>query len=66
MLKKHVSIIHSTSAMTALQRKLLNALLFNAYDQLLCADEHAISLSELSALVGFNSKNTRHLKQALV
>jgi hypothetical protein len=32
ILKKHVSTIHAVADLSALQRKLVNALLFNAYD----------------------------------
>ena len=34
-LKKHVAVIHSSNKLTLLQRKIANALLFNAYEELL-------------------------------
>ena len=45
ILKKHVSAIHIGAKLSLLQRKLVNALLYNAYDELLTAREHSISAS---------------------
>lgn len=44
-LKKHVAIIHSSNKISLLQRKISNALLFNAYDDLLTKDEHEIHVT---------------------
>jgi len=66
ILKKHVSAIHAVADLTALQRKLVNALLYNAYDQLLTERDHKISTRILCEMIGFDSKNISYLKEALV
>jgi hypothetical protein len=43
----------------------VNALLYNAYDQLLTAQNHGISASVLCEMIGFDSKNIGYLKGAL-
>lgn len=65
VLKKHVAAIHIGAKLSLLQRKLVNALLYNAYDQLLTAQEHEISASVLCEMIGFDSKNIGYLKGAL-
>ena len=65
ILKKHVSAIHIGAKLSLLQRKLVNALLYNAYDHLLTAKEHQISASLLCEMIGFDSNNTAYLKAAL-
>lgn len=65
ILKKHVAAIHIGAKLSLLQRKLVNALLYNAYDQLLTAQEHEISASVLCEMIGFDSKNIGYLKGAL-
>jgi len=65
ILKKHVAAIHIGAKLSLLQRKLVNALLYNAYDQLLTAQEHHISASVLCEMIGFDSKNIGYLKGAL-
>src|SRR5689334_18125166 len=64
-LKKHVNAIHSSSAMTLVQRKITNALLYNAYDNLLKKDEHQISIKKLCELIGYDSNDHKLLKKAL-
>jgi len=66
ILKKHVSAIHAVADLTALQRKLVNALLYNAYDGLLTVRDHTISTKLLCEMIGFDSKNISYLKEALV
>ena len=66
ILKKHVSTIHAVADLSALQRKLVNALLFNAYDGLLTVRDHKISTRILCDMIGFDSKNIAYLKEALV
>ena len=56
-LKKHVGTIHSSSHLTLVQRKIANALLFNAYDRLLERDEFQIHITELCQLIGYDSKD---------
>jgi len=65
ILKKHVAAIHIGAKLSLLQRKLVNALLYNAYDQLLTAKEHQISASLLCEMIGFDSNNSAYLKAAL-
>ncbi|WP_132446705.1 replication initiation protein [Sulfitobacter indolifex] len=65
ILKKHVAAIHIGAKLSLLQRKLVNALLYNAYDQLLTGKEHHISASVLCEMIGFDSKNIGYLKGAL-
>ncbi|SFL43559.1 replication initiation protein [Shimia haliotis] len=65
ILKKHVAAIHIGAKLSLLQRKLVNALLYNAYDQLLTGEEHHISASVLCEMIGFDSKNIGYLKGAL-
>lgn len=65
ILKKHVAAIHIGAKLSLLQRKLVNALLYNAYDQLLTAQEHHISATVLCEMIGFDSKNIGYLKGAL-
>lgn len=66
VLKKHVSAIHAVADLTALQRKLVNALLLNAYDSLIVQQDHKISTNLLCEMIGFDSKNLGYLKKALV
>lgn len=65
-LKKHVAAIHSTNKLTLLQRKIANALLFNAYDDLLGKEEHEIHISALCKLIGYDSNDHKTIKRALV
>ncbi|MFG6638189.1 RepB family plasmid replication initiator protein [Sulfitobacter sp. 1A12126] len=65
ILKKNVAAIHIGAKLSLLQRKLVNALLYNAYDQLLTAREHHISASVLCEMIGFDSHNSAYLKAAI-
>ena len=65
-LKKHVAIIHSNNKISLLQRKISNALLFNAYDDLLTKDEHEIHITTLTKLIGYESNDHKRIKQALM
>lgn len=65
VLKKHVSAIHIGAKLTFLQRKLVNALLYNAYDVLLTEKNHTINTRILCEMIGFDSKNIAYLKDAL-
>ena len=64
-IKKHVSAIHIKAKLSLVQRKMVNALLFNSYDSLLTADEHALPVPLLCELVGIDGNNLNHLKRAL-
>lgn len=63
--KKHVSAIHIKAKLSLVQRKMVNALLFNSYDSLLTADEHSLPVPLLCELVGIDGNNITHLKRAL-
>lgn len=65
-LKKHVGLIHSTNKLSLLERKIANALLYNAYEQLLTRNEHSIHIPSLCFLIGYNSKDYKTIKHALV
>ena len=51
--------------MTHLQRRAWNILLANAYNELPNKDIHSVSVAELAAKLGFDSKNEDYLKEAL-
>lgn len=65
-LKKHVAVIHSSNKLTLLQRKIANALLFNAYRELQEKEEHTIHIEKLCELIGYDSKDFKGIKRALV
>lgn len=65
-LKKHVAVIHSNNKLTLLQRKIANALLFNAYKDLLVKDEHEIHIATLCKIIGYDSNDHKTIKKALV
>ena len=51
--------------MTHLQRRAWNILLANAYNELRDKDIHSVSIVELAAKLGFESKNEEYLKETL-
>lgn len=65
-LKKHVAVIHSSNKLSLLQRKIANALLFNAYGELQTKDEHSIHIAKLCELIGYDSNDHKSIKRALV
>lgn len=65
-LKKHVNAIHCSNNLTLVQRKLFNALLFNAYPNLPHKQIFEIKGKDLYKLIGYNSKDTGKLKDALL
>lgn len=71
-IRKHVSIIHAYSMMSVLQRKIVNALLYEAIksenrinSKTSVAVECQIPFSRLCKAVKFNSNNTQYLKEAV-
>lgn len=62
---KHNSSIHVSTKLSLLSRKLMNALLYQAYDYLPVQEAHSIDIKTLGALIGFDSKNIGHLKEAI-
>lgn len=65
-LKKHVAAIHSNNKLSLLQRKIANALLFNAYEELLNKEEHEIHIPSLCKLIGYDSHDHKTIKRSLV
>lgn len=65
-LKKHVATIHSSNKLSLLQRKIANALLYNAYDDLFIKDEYQIHIAQLCKLIGYDSNDHKTIKKALV
>lgn len=64
-LRKHVGTVHVGGDLGLLGRKLSNVLLLNAYDNLLKKSVHEIPVGIMSEMLGFDSKNTSALKEAL-
>lgn len=64
--KKHVATVHVSGELSLLERKIVNVLLLNAYDDLLTRKTHKIPVGILSTMLGFDSKNTDALKRALL
>ena len=65
-IKKHVATIHTSGELTLIERKLVNVLLLNAFDNLQTYRNHTIPVHLLSELVGWQvSQNFRELKKAL-
>ncbi|MEO8402625.1 MAG: RepB family plasmid replication initiator protein [Gammaproteobacteria bacterium] len=65
-LKKHVATIHSGNRLSLVQRKISNALLYNAYDDLLDKEEHTIHIVTLCKLIGYDSNDHKTIRKALV
>ena len=57
--------IQIQSKITHLQRRAWNILLANAYNELPNKDIHRVSIAELAKSLGFNSKDSEHLKETL-
>ena len=57
--------IHVQSKMSLLQRRAWNVLLANAYKELPDKEIHCVSMVELAAKLGFDSKNDDYLKEIL-
>lgn len=64
-LRKHVGTVHVGGNLGLLGRKLSNVLLLNAFDNLLTKTVHEIPVGIMSQMLGFDSKNTGALKDAL-
>lgn len=66
MLKKHVGTIHCSNNLSLIQRKLFNALLFVAYQDLPYKHKFQVKIKDLCYLIGFHSNDTKKLKLALI
>ncbi len=64
-LKKHAATIHCSNTLSLLQRKITNALLYHAYQELLLKDEHEITVKQLCRLIGYQGNNHAAIKEAL-
>ena len=65
IVKKNVSAVHIGARLSLMQRKLVNAMLLNAYDTLVIEDTHSVNVSLLMEMIGFDSRNQQHLKTAI-
>lgn len=65
-LKKHVGAIHSLNRLSLVERKIANALLYNAYDNLLTQSKHQIHISQLCQLIGYDSNDYKTIRKALI
>lgn len=64
-LKKHAATIHCSNTLSLLQRKISNALLYHAYEDLLTKEEHEITVKQLCRLIGYQGNNHAAIKDAL-
>jgi hypothetical protein len=65
-LRKHVATVHVSGELSLLERKIVNVLLLNAFDELLTKKNHSIPVGILCTMLGFDSKNIDALKRALL
>lgn len=65
VIKKHAATIHSSNTLSLLQRKVSNALLFHAYQELLTKEEHEITIKQLCKLISYQGNNHAVIKEAL-
>lgn len=63
--KKHAYAVNSSSELSLTERRVANALLVHAYDNLVSRRIHEIPLAQAIDMVGFNSNNRKVLKEAL-
>lgn len=66
ILKKHVNTIHCSNNLTLVQRKLFNALLFNAYHEMSDKSQYSISIKKLCRLIGYDSRDYKKLKKSIM
>jgi len=65
VLKKNNVAIHIDAKLTLIQKKLINTLLLQAYEDLLLKDRHQIDYILLCEMIGYNSHDRKHIKEAL-
>ena len=63
--KKHVGAIHTSGDLSLLERKTSNALLLNAYPNLITKRTHRIPVPLLCAMLGYDSNDIDRLKDTL-
>ena len=66
ILKKHVNTIHCSNNLTLVQRKLFNALLFNAYYDLPEQSKYQIPVKTLCGLIGYDSRDYKKLRKSII
>lgn len=64
-LKKHAAAIHCSNPLSLLQRKVSNALLYHAYEELMVKEEHEISIRQLCKLIEYSGNNHAAIREAL-
>jgi Initiator Replication protein/DnaA N-terminal domain len=64
-LVKHTAAIHIKASLSLVDRKVLNVLLKNAYDEIGKEKYHTIRLAEIKNLIGWEGKNYVKLKTSL-
>lgn len=64
-LKKHAATIHCSNTLSLLQRKISNALLYHAYQELMVKEEHEITIKQLCKLIAYQGHNHAAIKEAL-
>lgn len=64
-LKKHAATIHCSNSLSLLQRKISNALLYHAYNELMLKEEHEITVKQLCRLIGYQGNNHAAIRDAL-
>lgn len=65
-IKKHINAIHCTNNISLVQRKVFNALLYNAYHDLPKKSQFEIPVKLLSELIGYDSNDRKKLKNSLM
>src|ERR1700722_14947562 len=65
-IKKHVNAIHSSNNISLVQRKVFNALLYNAYHDLPKKSQYEIPVRLLAELIGYDSNDQKKLKNSLM
>lgn len=65
VVNKHVAAIHCSNKLSLLERKISNALLYNAFPCLNEKTTHEITIEQLKRLLGLNTRNHKILKTAL-
>lgn len=61
---KHNAAIHCSNSLSLLQRKISNALLYHAYENLMINEIHEIEMAYLCRLIGYSGHNYAAIKEA--
>lgn len=65
ILNKHSFAVHSSAELSLMERKIANALLFNAFENADCREEHQIRVCNLLALIGLKTRNYTQIYLAI-